>query len=577
MSEHVPAGTRRDAPAGAGNEDAPPAALRQGTLRLPTPRRRRVGLRVLLALLGLHVSATTLLALRHYQGRSGASWRFEVRDGRFVRDGEAFVVKGVGWDPARPGELPWSRACDLALAEQDFSRMAAAGFNTVRTWDAMTPEELALARRHGLAVLQGVWIDPATDFADPEALELALARATDVARASRGSGAVLAYMIMNEPEPAHVLSVGLDPTRRFLRRVAERIRHEHPGALVSFASWPGLELLDVPSLDFVAVNLHPFRPPELVDALGYTGMLATWRQRAGPRPLIVSEHGISVAPVRPAPGLKGGGTEAEQAVALVELADAVMGAGAAGGCVFSWLDGWWKSDGTLHDARAHDPDDGEEWFGLVAFDRPGDREGRARPALDALRAWNRAVLTRPESGPVTGRHVVIELHAPETDVDVEVSLEGAPAVLVPLDREGAWLRGRIGLDPRRRGPQRLDFAVVGPDGVGVRARRVVVPPGEADSLEVWIDGHRGDVVARVTRPHGGSVPEETEVSVVAAETRSGRWRSWTVQAGGGGEARVALDGVAPGEVVVAFAALRGRAGDPPLATAQAVHAPAGGR
>jgi len=34
----------------------------------------------------------------------------------------------------------------------DFERIKAAHFNTVRTWDALAPEELALAQKNGLLV-----------------------------------------------------------------------------------------------------------------------------------------------------------------------------------------------------------------------------------------------------------------------------------------------------------------------------------------------------------------------------------------------------------------------------------------
>ena len=153
---------------------------------------------------------------------------------------------------------------------------------------------------------------------------------------------------------------GLAATRELLRELAGAVRLADPGVPVGFASWPGLEALDEPSLDFVAANLYPFRPSGLLETVGYAGMVALWkRERAPTRPLLVSEYGLSVAPLPPLPDAPGGVNEAEQAAGLPVLADDIARAGAGGGALFMWIDGWWKNNEAAGDEQDHDPADGD--------------------------------------------------------------------------------------------------------------------------------------------------------------------------------------------------------------------------
>ena len=359
-------------------------------LGLPTRARRVRRLAGVLAVLGLYVAGIFAFAWRQGPTTAAVRPRCEARDGAFWQDGEKVLVKGVGYDPARPGELPWQRTRSKELLETDFGAIRAAGFNTVRVWEPLDQAGLDAASRHGLRVIQGLWIDPEGKLADPAFREAAVKRATEAAKATAGHPAVLAWLVMNEPRPATVLEQGLEPTRTLLREVAAAVRAADPGVPVGFASWPGLEMLDEPSLDFVAANLYPFRPGKLLDAVGYEGLVRLWQARAGGRPFLVSEFGVSVAPGTIAPDAPGGATEEEQAEALPRHADAVMRAGAVGGSVFMWIDGWWKNNEQKGDENTHDPDDGEEWFGLRAMDTLTDDVGRERPALAAMRQIGRA-------------------------------------------------------------------------------------------------------------------------------------------------------------------------------------------
>lgn len=447
-------------------------------------------LAAILAILGTYVGATTLLAQRYAAVPEGSDRRVEIRGGWFYRNGEKFLVKGVGFDPTRPGELPWARRHSAALLESDLARIRAAGFNTIRTWEALSREELDAAERQGLAVIQGIWIDPDGRFGDLVFQRESVEKIRAMVKSSRDSPAILAYLVMNEPRPARVLSEGIEPTRAFLRSLAAVIRAEDPGVPVGFANWPGLEFLDEPTLDFAAVNLYPFRPSVLRETIGYEGMVRLWKQRSAvERPLLISEYGLSVSPVKPKLNDPGGATEAEQASGLPQLADGFMKSGASGGALFMWIDGWWKNNNSPHDELTHDPGDGEEWFGLIAMDKIDDVAGRGRPALAAMQAWNRAVMTLPANGPVPARELEFEAEVDEPgDIHIDVALNDGPPLLLPTVRDGAWVRGRFGLLSEAQGPQHAVFMLSGAQGPIAKFERLLIPPGEGPSLRLEVIG-----------------------------------------------------------------------------------------
>jgi hypothetical protein len=356
-----------------------------------------------------------------------------IRGEQFWVDGEPFFIKAVGWDPTRPGELPWTRPFDAEVVEEDFRRMRAAGFNTVRTWAPMRPEELALAARHDLRVLQGIWVDPDGAFADPDFRRRTLAEVARSVEASRYSPAVLGYLVLNEPRASAVAAAGLDETRAFLREVMATVRALDPSAPIGYASWPGLEALDDPLLDFVAFNLYPHRPRVVMDELGLVGYANMVRRTiAGGRPFVISEFGLSVSPGRPlrTPG-RGGASPGEQADGLLHMASTFASAGVAGLSVFQWSDGWWKNDDEPGDELEHDPHDAEEWFGLVEFESVEDRHGQPRPALSALARHQRAVLLEPLAGVAEDSRIAIRLHATE-EITVQLSIDGTQAKPIAL-------------------------------------------------------------------------------------------------------------------------------------------------
>lgn len=402
-------------------------------------------------------SAGELAGIRVAPGAEPPVRNVALAYGAFFVDGERFYVKGVGWDPARPGEMPWERVFREDEVRDDFDRIRAGGFNTVRTWAAMRPEELALAAKADLKVVQGIWVEPDGDFADPAFREETLRRVAREVKESRWSPAIIAYLVINEPRATAVAAAGLDATRSFLREVAATVRALDPSAPIGYASWPGMEGLDDELFDFTAFNLYPHRPVVVMDELGLPGYVKLLRERvARGRPLLVSEFGLSVSPQSTVPG-RGGASIEEQANGLCALAEAHRLGGAAGSVVFQWSDGWWKNADGPDDAITHDPGDPEEWFGLVEFEGLDDRRGNARPALAALEKCQRVLLTEPLSGSVSPPEIPVRILAREP-IDLSVRVDGSDPVPLTLSQEGSWWNGVIPFpSERERGRISLGF------------------------------------------------------------------------------------------------------------------------
>jgi hypothetical protein len=483
---------------------------------IPTPAGRRPARRLLvvgLVLLG-YASVTVVLYRTTGGGASGgtpAAVRppprdVSIRDGQFLVGGEPFLVKAVGWDPARPGELPWTRTPDPALVEEDFVRIRRAGFNTIRSWAPLSDAELRLAHEQRLRVLQGIWTAPDADFRDAGVRRRTLDQVRRVVETARWSPAVLGYLVMNEPRAAAVARAGLEASASFLREVAATVRALDPGTPVGYASWPGLEALDDELLDFVAFNLYPHRPRAVMDELGLVGYVRLLGETvARGRPLLVSEFGVSVSEARVAG--RGGASEREQADLLVDLAGRFAEAGVAGTALFQWNDGWWKNFDRPGDENEHDPADPEEWFGLLRFEGPEDRAGRPRPALAAITRANRAIVVEPRSGEVpplgarvriqAGERVtlVAEIDARRLEVPLRSAERGWYEGVLPVPAEEARLdvrlevRGADGDLIRRE--RRLLRVGRGPGQVVLSPARQVIRPGAPFAVEVELRGARG--------------------------------------------------------------------------------------
>jgi hypothetical protein len=137
------------------------------------------------------------------------------------------------------------------------------------------------------------------------------------------------------------------------------------------------DLIDTPFLDFRSHNTYsyavPFYKPEISPGSSsgtlFQGWIEELKSRFPDLPLLITETGLSVSPnathVGPPNYGYGGNTESEQTTGLLQNIDdiATSPSPIAGVIIHEFLDAWWKFGS--EDSYSHDPDDIEEWFGVI--------------------------------------------------------------------------------------------------------------------------------------------------------------------------------------------------------------------
>jgi GT2 family glycosyltransferase len=291
-------------------------------------------------------------------------WPRATARGKFLwRGSDKLFVKGVTYGPFAPGADPQGFE-DPGRTARDFASMARAGINTVRVYDAPPAWLLDVAADHGLQVIAGVAWEQHIAFLDDPGRQSAIVRRMRAAVADRaGHPALLAWSIGNEIPSEVVRWHGRRPLERFLRRLADAVRSADPGTLVTYASYPSTEYLDLPFLDFLSFNVF-LEDPDRLDAY-----IARLHNIAGERPLVLTELGLDAE----------SHGESAQADALSEQLRLAFDGGCAGAVVFSWTDEWHRGGADV-----------EGWaFGLTR------RDGTAKPALAAVRDAYRDVPFAP--------------------------------------------------------------------------------------------------------------------------------------------------------------------------------------
>jgi hypothetical protein len=359
--------------------------------------------------------AYSAIRLRWGASAGPAAGTFTAEGDRILKDGEPFTIKGVVYVPAYPGHIPWDIENALSLPDKlrnsidrDMEQIAGMGANTVRLWGAPRYAYEAIAAVGTLHFVQTLWVG--TDVADlhdagfKEATRAYFRSVIDRIHGvfPDGSAPLVAYLVGNEVsegtilatnaahpelrryEGEHVRTDGdLNATEVFLAEMADYVKtyeQDRYGVthLVSYANQiRTADLIDTHFLDFRSHNVYSYdipylRPGTAAGSVSGT-LLQGWVEELKARhpdvPLLVTETGLSVSPNAPHLGPPhygyGGNTEAEQATGLVQALEDVATAGEplAGVVIHELLDAWWKFG--LEDSYTQDPDDVEEWFGLV--------------------------------------------------------------------------------------------------------------------------------------------------------------------------------------------------------------------
>jgi len=261
-------------------------------------------------------------------------------------------VRGVTYGTFRVGP----EGVDYPAAgrvDEDFAGVAAAGFNTVRTYTVPPRWLLDTAERHGLLVMVGMpWEQHVAFLDEPERCDAIEQRVREGVRACAGHDAVLAFTIGNEIPASIVRWHGRREVERFLERLYLASKAEDPDGLVTYVNFPTTEYLELPFLDICAFNVY-LESQELLDAY-----LARLQVVADDRPLLMAEIGLDSR----------SNGEQTQAESLSWQLRSTFQAGCAGATVFAWTDEWHRGGYEI-----------EDWdFGLVRRDRS------PKPSLEAV-------------------------------------------------------------------------------------------------------------------------------------------------------------------------------------------------
>ncbi len=316
---------------------------------------------------------------------------------QFYVDGVRLLIKSSFYAYHPVGKNPWDVHVPPDVLRQHIHGLQAAGFNTLR-WFEPTADDIRICEEEGMFVFQQLWIETSDDFSNPEFRKQNMERMRAIVRRTRGHSNVLGYLVINEPHLHTATDVeSFRAIWTYMLELRDMVKEEDPGAYVSFDSWPSCVSLDYSPWDFVAYNLYTWGPLVTTEAgAGYRPFLEHLKRVAAPdQPLVLLEYGVSVGKKDVTGYGYGGRNEEQQASESIGMLKDILAAGAAGAGYLHFADQIWKSGSNA----TYNPDDPEEWFGLLELDLKGGpaMEGRWRPVYYAHQEFYKAVLLEPVS------------------------------------------------------------------------------------------------------------------------------------------------------------------------------------
>lgn len=245
-----------------------------------------------------------------------------------------------------PGGMP------VAL-DDDFAKIAAAGFNTIRVYEMPGVPLLNVAANHGLRVFGSLpWNQSADFFRQPRLFSAAIVTLTEALRETADHPALTGIYVGNEIPADLVRWMGPLRVRRAIEELIDHGRAVAPDLMFAYSNYPSTEYLEPENADFTAFNVY------LENEVAFRSYLKRLHHIAGDRPLVISEFGLDS---------RRNGLE-KQAETLRWATQAALDLETAGMTIYAWSDRWFTGGAEVTD-----------WdFGL------NDRQGNAKPALSAV-------------------------------------------------------------------------------------------------------------------------------------------------------------------------------------------------
>jgi endo-1,4-beta-mannosidase len=262
----------------------------------------------------------------------------------FLVEGSAkFTLRGVSYGPFRP-DRDGEQFPDEETLRNDLHLIRSLGANTIRVYHVPPPRVRLAAEEFGIRLVVGIpWAQHIRFLDSRETRGEIRRRVRAAARQLRTAPNAMALVVGNEISPQILRWYGPSRVERFLGQLADEVKQADPEALVSYASYPSTEYLDLSFTDFVCFNVYLHREPDLRRYLARLQNLSEFR------PLVLSEFGVD--------SMRSG--EEEQARIVGRTAELALDAGCAGAIVFSFTDEWFTGGYEI-----------EDWgFGMVRRDR----------------------------------------------------------------------------------------------------------------------------------------------------------------------------------------------------------------
>ena len=381
--------------------------------------------------------------------------RLEIKDGWYYVNGEKFFIKAIGYEiGARPGQHPYDgiQNNDLELMNFDLKVIKEGGYNAIRTWSQFTEPQLRLVQNSGLKLIMGIDISPDKDYGDPKFVSECEVKLMKVMNYAKKYDCIITYLILNEPQTDHVHAVTGKAFVSLMKRLTDIIHREHAGIPVTISANAMIsDYIDENIFDVYAYNCYDHSEAQTA-TMGFKDYIKGLVDLNGrTKPFITTEFGYSVS--HKGFGRYGGQTLTQQSNGLIANYRDLLDAGAVGMCPFYYADGWWKGG----DARYHNADQPEEWFGFWGYSDLNDKYGSPRPVWFAMHNYMKALIISPKNNDIyqSGK-IPLELYIDKEVSKVTVKLNDKFLYSKNLTKEG-YFADQLNINAKGIEDQELSF------------------------------------------------------------------------------------------------------------------------